>query len=79
MFMYKPAAKLQSRGLGFSKALDLKQLLGEELEEGVTYTQWPRLLRQILGASVLVSGVVAEKWMAGGKVILVVWCWWWWL
>eukprot|EP00904_Undaria_pinnatifida_P013356 jgi/Undpi1/9150/HiC_scaffold_26.g11608.m1 len=56
-----------SRGLGFSKALDLKQLLGEELEEGVTYTQWPRLLRQILGASVLVSGVVAEKWMAGGK------------
>lgn len=45
----------QSRGLGFAKALDLKQALGEELEEGVPYTLWPRLVRQVLGASVLVS------------------------
>lgn len=51
----------QSRGLGFTKALDLRQVLGEELEEGVTYTQWPKLLRQILGASVLVSGSIVGR------------------
>lgn len=53
-FIPRPAYIWQSRGLGFAKALDLKQALGEELDEGGTYTQWPRLLRQVLAASVLV-------------------------
>lgn len=43
--------------------MDLKYALGDEfggdeLEETAPYTQWPRLLRQILGASVLVSVLV---------------------
>lgn len=45
----------QSRGLGFLQALDLRQALGEELEDPIAYTQWPKLIRQVLGASVLVS------------------------
>lgn len=51
---------VQSRSLGFARTMDLKYALGDELggdelEETGPYTQWPRLLRQILGASVLVS------------------------
>ena len=51
---------LQSRSLGFARTMDLKyalgdQLGGDQLEEATPYTQWPRLLRQILGASLLVS------------------------
>ncbi len=51
--------------------MDLKYALGDEfggdeLEETAPYTQWPRLLRQILGASVLVSVLVFFVWE--GKV-----------
>lgn len=54
---------LQSRSLGFARTMDLKYALGDQpggddLEEAAPYTQWPRLMRQILGASVLVSGIV---------------------
>lgn len=48
--------------------MDLKYALGDqlgggELEEAAPYTQWPRLLRQILGASVLVSIVLIISWV----------------
>ncbi|CAM9855011.1 unnamed protein product, partial [Ectocarpus fasciculatus] len=56
----KMVAKRMSRSLGFARMMDLKyalgdQLGGDELEETPPYTLWPRLLRQILGASVLAA------------------------
>lgn len=51
---------MQSRSLGFARMMDLKyalgdQLGGDEIEETPPYALWPRLLKQILGASLLVS------------------------
>ncbi|CBN77430.1 conserved unknown protein [Ectocarpus siliculosus] len=56
----KMVAKKMSRSLGFARMMDLKyalgdQLGGDELEETPPYTLWPRLLRQILGASLLAA------------------------
>ncbi|CAN0139628.1 unnamed protein product [Ectocarpus sp. 12 AP-2014] len=53
-------AKKMSRSLGFARMMDLKyalgdQLGGDELEETPPYTLWPRLLKQILGASLLAA------------------------
>lgn len=40
-----------------SKTLDLAQALGEELDDGGGYVLWPKLIRQIMAASVLVRTV----------------------
>ncbi|CAM9387147.1 unnamed protein product, partial [Hapterophycus canaliculatus] len=62
----KMFAKRVSRSLGFARTMDLKYALGDELggdelEETAPYTQWPRLLRQILGASVLAARLLRLK------------------
>ncbi|CAM9493681.1 unnamed protein product [Scytosiphon promiscuus] len=62
----KMFARRVSRSLGFARTMDLKYALGDELggdelEETAPYTLWPRLLRQILGASVLAARLLRLK------------------
>lgn len=57
--------------------MDLKyalgdQLGGNELEEAAPYTQWPRLMRQILGTSLLVSWICCTCTYIWGSIFFAV-------
>ncbi|CAM9241666.1 unnamed protein product [Discosporangium mesarthrocarpum] len=60
-------AEFVTRGLGI-KAMDLKQALGNELDEGSGLGAWVRLVRQVLAASVLAARLLRRE---GGCSVLV--------